>query len=199
MICSPDGYIRTRSPTDRQRYVTKRREVAHEIRHCKNVRFQKEAGKVEAAMRKGRGAWKGLRELQQGRAGLRPVRPHAIKVLDGNLCAGHDSTLQWWHQHFKSILNVNSSYDVHAADAVEEYPTRSELADPPTAEEVVETMEKPKEGKAGSKNGILPEMVRGCGETMMDYTLDMFRTVWMEQRVPQEWRDALLVPIPQKR
>ena len=31
---------------------------------------------------------------------------------------------------------------------------------------------------------------------MMNYTLDIFRTVWMEQRVPQEWRDALLVPIP---
>ena len=191
-------WLRTRSPTDRQRYVTKRREVAHEIRRCKNVWFQKKAGEVEAAVRKGRGAWKGLRELQQGRAGLRPVRPHAIKDLDGNLCAGHDSTLQRWYQHFNSVLNVHSSYDVHVVDAVEEYPTRSELADPPTAEEVVEAMGKLKEGKAGGKNGILPEMVRGCGEMMMDYTLDMFRTVWMEERVPQEWRDALLVPIPKK-
>ena len=59
-------------------------------------------------------------------------------------------------------------------------------------------MGKLKEGKAGGKNGILPEMVRGCGETMMDYTLDMFCTVWMKQRVPQEWRDALLVPISKK-
>ena len=24
----------------------------------------------------------------------------------------------------------------------------------------------------------------------MDYTLDMFHTVWMEQRVPQGWRDV---------
>ena len=54
----------------RQRYVTKRREVAHEIRCCKNVWFQKKAEEVEAAVRKGRGAWKRLRELQQGRAGL---------------------------------------------------------------------------------------------------------------------------------
>ena len=83
-------------------------------------------------------------------------------------------------------------------DAVEEYPTRSKLVDPPTAEEVAEAMGKLKEGKAGGKNGILPEMVRGCGETIMDYTLDMFHTVWMEQRVPQEWRDAVLVPIPKK-
>ena len=93
---------------------------------------------------------------------------------------------------------MHSSYDVHVVDAVEEYPTRSELADPPTAEEVVEAMGKQKEGKAGCKNGILPEMVRGCGEMMMNYNLDMFCTVWMEERVPQEWRDALLVQIPKK-
>lgn len=73
-----------------------------------------------------------------------------------------------------------------------------ELADPPTEEEVVEAMGKLKERKAGGKNGILPEMVRGCGRTMIDYSLDVLRTVWMEQRVPQEWRHALLVPIPKK-
>ena len=37
-------------------------------------------------------------------------------------------------------------------------------------------------GKAGGKSGILLEMVRGCGE-LMDYILDMFHTVWMEQFV----------------
>ena len=80
----------------------------------------------------------------------------------------------------------------------EEYSIRSELADPPTDKEVVEAMGKLKERKAGIRNGILPEMVRGCGGTMMDYNLDMFRTVWMEQRVPQEWTDALLVLISKK-
>ena len=68
-------WLRTHSPTDRQRYVTKKGEAAHEIRRCKNVWYQKKAGEVEEAVRKGRGAWKGSRELQQRRAGLQPVRP----------------------------------------------------------------------------------------------------------------------------
>ena len=33
---------------------------------------------------------------------------------------------------------------------------------------------------------------------MMEYILDLFETVWKEERVPDEWRDALLVPIPKK-
>ena len=123
----------------------------------------------------------------------------AIRDLDGKLCTGYDDTLQRWHQHFHGVLNVRSSYDVGVMNAVsDEYPVRSELADPPTEEEVMEAMGKLKLGKAGGKSGILPEMVRGCGGELMDYILDMFHTVWMEQRVPQEWRDALLVPIPKK-
>ena len=33
---------------------------------------------------------------------------------------------------------------------------------------------------------------------MMEYILDLFETVWKEERVPDEWRDALLVLIPKK-
>ena len=151
-------------------------------------------------MRRDRNAWKGLRGMQRGRLGMRwPVRTRAIRNLDGKLCTGHDDTLQRWHQHFHGVLNVRSSYDVGVVNAVsDEYPVRSELADAPTEEEVMEAMGKLKLGEDGGKSGILPEMVRGCGGELMDYILDMFHTVWMEQRVPQEWRDALLVPIPKK-
>ena len=41
-------------------------------------------------------------------------------------------------------------------------------------------------------------MVKSCTGDMMDYIVDLFRTVWREERVPDEWRDALLVPIPKK-
>ena len=138
--------------------------------------------------------------MQRGRLGMRrPGRTRAVRDLDGKLCTGHDDTLHRWHQHFHGVLNVRSSYDVRVVNAVsDEYPVRGELADAPTEEEVMEAMGKLKLGKDDGKSGILPEMVRGCGGELMDYILDMFHNVWMEQRVPQEWRDALLVPIPKK-
>ena len=191
-------WLRSQSPRDRQRYVEMRRRAAHEVKHCKNVWFQEKAKEVERAVRAGKGGWKELRELQRGRAGLRPVKPRAIRDGSGSLCTGRDSVLQRWHQHFQGVLNVQSSYDIHAIEEVEGYPERSELADPPTEEEVVEALRKMKVGKAGGKSGILPEMVRGCAGQLMDFILDMFHTVWSEQRVPHDWRDALLVPIPKK-
>ena len=33
---------------------------------------------------------------------------------------------------------------------------------------------------------------------IMDNICDLFHTVWMKERVPTEWRDALIVPIPKK-
>ena len=33
---------------------------------------------------------------------------------------------------------------------------------------------------------------------LLDYLVELFRKVWQEGCVPQEWKDALIVPIPKK-
>lgn len=40
-------------------------------------------------------------------------------------------------------------------------------------------------------------MLKSSGD-IMDYILDLFITVWKDQLVPDEWWDAMLVPIPKK-
>ena len=70
--------------------------------------FQQKANEFETAMCRGKGVWKGLRDIQRGRAGLRPVRPRAIQNASRSLCMGLINTLQHWHEHFKGILNVRS-------------------------------------------------------------------------------------------
>ena len=83
-------------------------------------------------------------------------------------------------------------------ESVEQQPVRSDLAVPPSEEEVIEAIGRLKSGKAGGKSGILPEMVKGCGRGVMDCILDLFTTAWKEEKVPGEWRDDMLVPIPKK-
>ena len=142
-------WLKIHCPRDQQRYVMQRREVAREVKHGKNAWFQKRACEVELAVKRGRGAWKRLREMQWGRAGLRPVRPHVIKDLDGRLCIGHDNTFQRWHQYFNAVLNVPSSFDVRVIDAVEQRQERTELAYLPTEEEVEEALGKLEGGGGG--------------------------------------------------
>ena len=76
------------------------------------------------------------------------VRPRAVRDLSGCLCTGRDIVLEGWHQHFQGVFNVQSSYDIHAIEEAEDYPLRSELADPPIEEELVEALRKMKVEKA---------------------------------------------------
>ena len=57
-----------------------------------------------------------------------------------------------------------------------------------------------KGGKAAGSSGILPEMLK-IGQTNGDFLLmltEIVRAAWKEGHVPQDWRDAILVPIPKK-
>ena len=191
-------WLRTRCQHDRQRYVNQRREVAREVKRAKNNWFQQKAREVERGMRGGKCAWKGLREIQRGRAGLRSIKRSAVKHLDGTQCVGQDDMLQRWREHFELVLNVNSHFDQNVFQSVEQHPLRSEMVEPPSEEEVIEALGKLNINKAPGKNGILPEMVMGCGGEMLTHIMDLFSTVWREGRVPAEWRDAILVPIPKK-
>ncbi len=82
--------------------------------------------------------------------------------------------------------------------SAQQHPLRNELMVPPTEEEVIAALGRLQINKAAGKNGILPEMVKGCGGEMLEHFIDLFSTVWKEERVPTEWRDAIIVPILKK-
>ena len=57
-----------------------------------------------------------------------------------------------------------------------------------------------KNGKAAGKSGILPEMVKALSydDSFLDVLLELVQAVWSEEKVPKDWVDAVLVPIPKK-
>ena len=72
------------------------------------------------------------------------------------------------------------------------------MAEPPTEEEIDQAIGSLKRHKAVGKSGIVPEIVKSCGPSAMDNILDLFHTIWREESVPSEWRNAMMVPIPKK-
>ena len=55
-----------------------------------------------------------------------------------------------------------------------------------------------KGGKAGGKNGVLPEMLKCCGANLLERLVELFHQVCKDGCIPQQWKDALIVPIPKK-
>ena len=91
-----------------------------------------------------------------------------------------------------------STFNQSALDEVGQLPLRSELAEPPNEDEILEALGQLAVGKASGMNGLFPDVLKCCGGPLLEYIVVLFRTVWEERCVPLEWRDALLVPVPKK-
>jgi len=183
---------------DRQRYVAKRRLVANAVKKAKNDWFQQKPKEVEDKVMRGVGAWKGIRDIQRERAGLLPTKPKAIRDLNGQFCATSADSLQRWKQHFNKVLNTSTLFSNEVINSFPSYAVRDELAGVPTLQEVRDVLSLIAGGKAGGSSGILPEMVKICNDELLGYLVQLFDVVWESKVVPQDRRDALLVPVPKK-
>ena len=86
-------------------------------------------------------------------------------------------------------------------DLLDSFPScvvHDDLADVPSLNEVRNALSLVAGNKAGGRSGILPEMIKVCSDDLLKYLLDLFTSVWDASCVPQEWRDASLVPVPKK-
>ena len=51
---------------------------------------------------------------------------------------------------------------------------------------------------AEGKNALLLGMPKCCGASLLDNFEQVFNQVWKHGCIPQEWKDAIIVPIPKK-
>lgn len=171
-------WLRSGENSDRKRYVAQRRVVAGTVKRAKNGWLQEKAKSVEVGMLSGgsgRNAWRCVREIQKGRSGLRPVMTRVIRKPSGEVCVGREESLLRWKDHFCNVLNIRSSFLDDVINEVPNHPIDESLDVPPTEDEILEVLGKMKSGKAGGKNGVLPEMIKCCGANLLDHLVELFQ------------------------
>lgn len=185
---------------DKRKFVKVRTTARQTVREAKNAWFQMKAMEAERRKNNGKGVWKCIREMQRGRRGLIPMRTAVVKDENGNTCSTPELQQQRWRRHFSKVLNLQGEFTVEELEKVRQRPMRPEMGDPPSEEELQSALGKLKCRKAGGETGILPEMLKVacCTEEFMKRLLDLVNDVWIECKVPADWCDAVLVPIPKK-
>ena len=170
------------------------------VRKAKNTWFQEKAEEIERERFGGKKVWKAIRDMQRGRRGLMPSRTVAVHDEDGVPCANMDAQHQRWRRHFTKVLNIRSQYDEEEMNLVRQREVCESLAAVPSGREIGKALGQLKNGKAAGKSNILPEMLKAGrrDEDFLTMLKDLVSTVWEERRVPQDWVDAILVPIPKK-
>ena len=130
-----------------------------------------------------------------------PVRTRSVKDEEGHTCSTPQQQHDRWRRHFTNLLNIVSELDETEVEQTRQQPPRPEMADPPTFEELEKAISKLRTGKAAGLSGILPEMVKAaCGNAdFFNHLLESTTAIWNRQQVPQDWGDAVLIPIPKKR
>ena len=93
-----------------------------------------------------------------------------------------------------NVLNIQNHFNMSEVDGVRQRNIRLRL---PSMDEVQNVVGKL---NAGGSSGILPEMVRAsyCSDDFPALLLHLIHAAWREERVPRDWADTVLVPIPKK-
>ena len=102
-------------------------------------------------------------------------------------------TLRKWEEHFDDLLNRPSVIDQVFIQSIPSGPMINKMADVPSYDETKAAVNKLNQGKAPDMNGLQAEMIQCAGPKMMQHLTALLQTVWSEENVPQDWRDALMV------
>ena len=166
----------------------------------KNAWFQGKAEEIERERFGGKKVWKAIRDMQQGRQGLLPVKTAVIYDEDRAPCSSRVAQHRRWRRKISEVLNIRSDFDAEVLQTMRQREVCESLADKPTSREVKEALGRLRNGKAAGNFNILPEMVNvgAKDKGFVSMFTDLMRAVWEEGRVPQEWVDAIVIPIPKK-
>ena len=137
--------------------------------------------------------------MQRGCRGLLLSRTVVINGENGETCSSSTSQHQRWRRHFTIVLNVRS-HDATAMEKVRQREVDEDLGSIPTGREVTRALEKLKNGKAPGSSNVLPEMLEVAIKNgkFGQMVLDLVKAFLKGKHLPQEWVDAILIPIPKK-
>ena len=168
------------------------------VRDAKNDYIQGQASIAEQGRFSGKRVWTAIRSIQRCYSGLHPKPMCAVKDDDGAICSSPEDQKARWKQHFTRVLNIQSTFSI---DALASVPAREEdplLAIVPSEEDLLCALRRLCSGKAGGGSQIVPELLKAGGSVLFPFLFDLVKTAWLTSSVPQDWRDAQLVPIPKK-
>ena len=133
-------------------------------------------------------------------AGLRTIYGPSSKgstplyTADGEtLVKNPDAILSRWVEHFEGVLNQISVISDEAIAQLPQSPVHECLDEQPTIDETILAIKQLSSGKAAGPDGIPAEVLKHGGDPIALHLTQLFGSIWSEEAVPQDFKDALIV------
>ena len=149
--------------------------------------FQASADSLEFAKKKRKG-W-----LDENEASVSSLL-NELHSLHNEYISNKDSQAQ----HFNQILNRQSTISEDAIAEVPQRPVTKELDKPLSLDETIKAIKQMFSGKAPGEDGIPPEVYKYGGDELARELTRLFKELWAEREVPQDFKDALIVHLYKK-
>ncbi|KAK3532647.1 hypothetical protein QTP86_027463, partial [Hemibagrus guttatus] len=128
---------------------------------------------------------------QRDRDGKDVQQVRVIKDRDGRVLTSEESVQRRWKEYFEELMNEENEREkrVDVVNSVEQ------KVDKIRKDEVRKALKRMKSGKAVGPDDIPVEVWKCLGEAAVEFLTSLFNRVLESERMPEEWRRSVLVPI----
>ncbi|KAK3540847.1 hypothetical protein QTP86_002349 [Hemibagrus guttatus] len=128
---------------------------------------------------------------QRDRDGKDVQQVRVIKDRDGRVLTSEESVQRRWKEYFEELMNEENEREkrVEGVNSVEQ------KVDKIRKDEVRKALKRMKSGKAVGPDDIPVEVWKCLGEAAVEFLANLFNRVLESERMPEEWRRSVLVPI----
>ncbi|KAK3514198.1 hypothetical protein QTP70_009439 [Hemibagrus guttatus] len=177
-----------RTEENRQEYKELQRRVKREVSKAKQKAYDELYTRLDT-----REGEKDLYRLarQRDRDGKDVQQVRVIKDRDGRVLTSEESVQRRWKEYFEELMNEENEREkrVEGVNSVEQ------KVDKIRKDEVRKALKRMKSGKAVGPDDILVEVWKCLGEAAVEFLASLFNRVLESERMPEEWRRSVLVPI----
>ncbi|KAK3530329.1 hypothetical protein QTP86_023938, partial [Hemibagrus guttatus] len=177
-----------RTEENRQEYKELQRRVKREVSKAKQKAYDELYTRLDT-----RDGEKDLYRLarQRDRDGKDVQQVRVIKDRDGRVLTSEESVQRRWKEYFEELMNEENEREkrVEGVNSVEQ------KVDKIRKDEVRKALKRMKSGKAVGPDDIPVEVWKCLGEAAVEFLASLFNRVLESERMPEEWRRSVLVPI----
>ncbi|KAK3554723.1 hypothetical protein QTP70_032624 [Hemibagrus guttatus] len=177
-----------RTEENRQEYKELQRRVKREVSKAKQKAYDELYTRLDT-----REGEKDLYRLarQRDRDGKDVQQVRVIKDRDGRVLTSEESIQRRWKEYFEELMNEENEREkrVEGVNSVEQ------KVDKIRKDEVRKALKRMKSGKAVGPDDIPVEVWKCLGEAAVEFLTSLFNRVLESERMPEEWRRSVLVPI----
>ena len=128
---------------------------------------------------------------QIDRAGKDVQHVRVIKDENGNVMVNSEAVLKRWKKYFEKLMNEENNRDPRT----EEAEVVNEEVNCVSREEVKNSLRRMKKGKAVGPEELPVKVWKYVGEMGIKFLTRLFNRLFVDERMPEEWRRSVLIPI----